>query len=283
MAESVVAPGLRRPSIFLRSPSLTVGLVIVALVLVMAFFPARLASCDPNAQNADAMLQAPSAQHWFGTDNFGRDMFSRVVWGTRVDLQLGFVAMIVPFFVGSLIGLLAGYYGGWLDSLLMRVLDIFLAFPFTLVVIVVVTVLGPGTGNLYMAMWLVGWPSYARLIRSGVLVARSAEYVQAAKVLGYTDARILLRHILPNVISVCIVYGASDVVMCMLSGAAMSFLGLGVQPPTPEWGALISGGRAFIAKAWWLTALPGLCLAVTGTGFSLIGDGLSDLLRTKGR
>ena len=159
MAESVVAPGLRRPSIFLRSPSLTVGLVIVALVLVMAFFPARLASCDPNAQNADAMLQAPSAQHWFGTDNFGRDMFSRVVWGTRVDLQLGFVAMIVPFFVGSLIGLLAGYYGGWLDSLLMRVLDIFLAFPFTLVVIVVVTVLGPGSGNLYMAMWLVGWPS----------------------------------------------------------------------------------------------------------------------------
>lgn len=275
--------GYRRLRALSGSPSLIVGMAIVALMVVMALFPASIATHDPNAQSADAILLPPSAEHWFGTDNFGRDLFSRVVWGARIDLQLGLVAMIVPFVAGSLIGLLAGYYGGWVDALLMRILDIFLAFPFTLVVIVIVAVIGPGTANLYIAMWLVGWRTYARLIRSEVMVIRNAEFVQAACVLGYSDARILLRHVLPNVIGSCIVYGASDVVMCMLAGAAMSFLGLGIQPPTPEWGALISGGRPFIAKAWWLTALPGLCLAVAGTGFSLIGDGLSDLLRTKGR
>lgn len=269
--------------LILGNSSLTIGLTIVALMCIVALVPESIATHNPNDHNVDAILQPPSAEHYFGTDNFGRDLYSRVVWGARVDLQLGLVAMIVPFVVGSLIGLLAGYYGRWIDALLMRILDIFLAFPFTLVIIVIVAIIGPGTANLYIAMWLVGWRTYARLIRSDVLVIRDAEYVQAARVLGYSDARILLRHILPNVVSSCIVYGASDVVMCMLAGAAMSFLGLGIQPPTPEWGALIAGGRAFISKAWWLTAMPGLCLAIAGTGFSLVGDGLSDLLRTKGR
>ena len=196
---------------------------------IVALVPESIATHNPNDHNVDAILQPPSAEHYFGTDNFGRDLYSRVVWGARVDLQLGLVAMIVPFVVGSLIGLLAGYYGRWIDALLMRILDIFLAFPFTLVIIVIVAIIGPGTANLYIAMWLVGWRTYARLIRSEVLVIRDAEYVQAARVLGYSDARILLRHILPNVVSSCIVYGASDVVMCMLAGAAMSFLGLGIQ------------------------------------------------------
>jgi peptide/nickel transport system permease protein len=263
--------------------ALVLGGVIILLVLVLAFFPGSIASQDPSMQNADAMLKPPSPEHLFGTDNLGRDLFARVIYGARVDLTIGVLAVLVPLVFGSLVGLAAGYYGGLLDSILMRILDIFLAFPFTLVVIVVVTITGPGVANLYIAMWLVGWKAYARLVRSEVLVVKNAEYVQAAKVLGFSNLRLMMRHVLMNSIGGCVVYAASDIVMCMLAGASMSFLGLGVQPPTPEWGAIIQSGQPFLANAWWITAFPGLFLAVTGAGFSLLGDGLSDLLRTKGR
>ena len=195
--------------------------------------------------------------------------------------MIGVGAMIVPMIIGTVIGLVSGYYGGKLDSLLMRILDVFMAFPYYVLAISIVAILGAGTKNLFIAMWLVGWKEYTRLIRSEVLVVKNMEYVQAAKSLGYSDGKILLRHILPNVVSSSIVYGASDVVMCMLAGASMSFLGLGVQLPTPEWGAIISGGRAYIQTAWWITVFPGLLLIVSGLGFSLIGDGLSDLLRAR--
>lgn len=269
--------------LWLRSSALTLGTLIIIGILVLAIFPGQIAPYEPNAHNIQAILKPPSSEHWFGTDNYGRDIFSRVIWGTRYDLMIGVVATIVPFIFGSLIGLLAGYYGKWIDALLMRVLDVIMAFPFMVLVIAIVAIIGPGITNLYIAIWLVGWKYYARLIRSEVMVVKNFEYVQAAKILGYSDARILLRHILPNVLSAAIVFAASDVVMCMLAGASMSFLGLGVQPPTPEWGALIAGGRAFIASAWWMTAFPGLFLVIAGSGFSLFGDGLSDLLRTKGR
>lgn len=282
-ARSGGLPCKRSMAIWGRSPSLNAGIIVVGIVLIFACFPRLITSLSPTDQDADALLKAPSLAHLFGTDNFGRDIFARVVCGTRIDLIIGLLAMIVPFVTGSLIGLVAGYYGKWVDSLLMRILDVFMAFPFIVLVIAIVAILGPGLNNLYIAIWLVGWKDYARLVRSEVMVAKSAEYVQAAKVLGFSDARILLRHILPNVLSVSIVFAAADVVMCMLSGASLSFLGLGVQPPTPEWGALISEGRAYLAQAWWLCAFPGLALVVAGTGFSLLGDGLSDLLRTKGR
>ena len=273
----------KKIKIWNRSASLNAGTIIVAFVVFFALFPNLITSYNPLSQNSDAILVAPSMNHFFGTDNFGRDIFARVVYGTRIDLTIGVLATIVPFISGSIIGLVAGYYGGWIDSLLMRILDIFMAFPFIVLVIAIVAILGPGINNLFIAIWLVGWKDYARLVRSEVMVAKNAEYVQAAKILGYRDIRILLRHILPNVFSVAIVFAAADVVMCMLSGASLSFLGLGVQPPTPEWGAIIAEGRAYLSQSWWICTFPGIALVIAGTGFSLLGDGLSDLLRTKGR
>ena len=191
-----------------------------------------------------------------GTDNYGRDVFSRVVWATRIDIIIGLLAVIVPFISGSILGLLAGYYGKWIDTFLMRILDISMAFPFMVLVIMIVAILGPSLSNLYIAIWLVGWKDYAKLVRSEVLVIKNSEYIQAAKIMGYNDFRILGRHILPNVLSSAIVFATSDIVMCIIAAAGLSFLGLGVQPPTPEWGAIISEGRAYISTAWWITAFP---------------------------
>ena len=191
--------------------------------------------------------------------------------------------MLIPFVIGSLIGLLAGWYGGVLDSVLMRFSEIMMAFPFTILVIAIIAILGAGTINLYIALWLVGWMSYAKLVRAEVLSLKQSEFVEAARVAGFTDARILLRHVLPNVISSSIVFAASDMVLCMLTGASMSFLGLGVQPPTSEWGAMLNEGRTYITTASWMTFYPGLCLAITGVGLSLLGDSLTDILRKKGR
>ncbi len=261
------------------SISLRLGILIVGFAVVVALFPSLFTSLDPNASDYAAMLQAPSREHLFGTDNYGRDLFARVIWGTRIDLLLGIGCVIVPFLFGSALGLLAGYYGGRVDAFIMRILDIFMAFPFLVMVIAIVSILGNGTRNLVIAMWAVGWKEYTRLVRSEVLVAKQSEYVQAAKTLGYSELRIILRHITPNVISSSIVYGASDIVMCMGTAASLSYLGLGVQPPTPEWGAIINGGKSFISTAWWITVIPGAVLAAVGWGFSMLGDGLSDLLR----
>ena len=263
--------------------SLIVGLVIVAAVVILALFPQLIATHDPIETNTLMQNKAPSAEHLFGTDFYGRDVFSRVVWSTRIDLLIGVLGTVVPFLVGGLIGLLAGYYGGVMDALLMRITDIMMAFPFTILVITIMAILGKGTINLFIALWLVGWMSYAKLVRSEVLVLKDAEFIQAARVAGFSDFRILFRHLLPNVISSAVVFAASDVVMCMLTGASMSFLGLGVQPPNPEWGSILNEGRAYITFAWWTTFFPGLFLAVSGVGFSLLGDGLTDFLRTKGR
>jgi peptide/nickel transport system permease protein len=270
-------------SFWRKSVTLNIGLIIIAFVLIFALFPGLVAPYNPIEQDLNNVLLPPSHAHLFGTDNFGRDVFSRIVWGTRIDLQIGVIATVVPFAIGTLIGLLAGFYGGYIDSILMRILDIFMAVPYLVLVIAIVAILGPGIINLYMAIWLVSWKEYARLIRSEVMIAKNAEYVQAAKVLGFKDSRIFLRHILPNVVSSAIVYGASDIVLCMLQGASLGFLGLGVQPPAPEWGAIIADGRQYISQAWWLCTFPGLALIIAGSGFSLFGDGLSDLLRTKGR
>lgn len=265
------------------TPTFILGAMIVVAALVMAIFPEQIAPYDPTAVNITARTKAPSAEHIFGTDNYGRDIFSRVVWGTRIDLSIGFFGVLVPMIIGSIIGLLAAWYGGWLDSLLMRISEIMMAFPFTILVIAIVTILGPGIINLYIALWLVGWMSYARLVRAEVLKLKKAEFIEAARVAGFSDARILLRHILPNVISSSIVFAASDMVMCMLTGASMSFLGLGVQPPTPEWGAILNEGRTYISYASWMTFYPGLVLAVTGVGLSLLGDSMTEILRRKGR
>ena len=271
----------KKLSVWRRSPSLLVGAVIVALTCVVAAWPQLFTSGNPLQINPMAMLQAPSLEHPFGTDNFGMDIYTRVIYATRLDLLIGVGSAGLPFVVGSLLGLVAGYYGGKFDAVIMRILDIFVAFPFMVLAIAIVAILGNGVMNLLIAMWIVSWPPYTRLVRSEVLVAKNSEYVQAAKTLGYSDATIIFRHILPNVISSSIVYLASDIVMCIMTAASMSFLGLGVPTPTPEWGAIISAGKSFISTAWWITVFPGLVMAVVGLGFSLLGDGLNDLLRTK--
>ena len=238
---------------------------------------------DPAVLDLSNALQPPSQTHWFGTDNYGRDMFTRVVYAARIDLSIGFVAMIIPFLAGTLIGLVAAYYGKWVDSLIMRIQDVMTAFPFIILVIAIVSILGSGIANLYIAIWLVGWRDYTKLVRSEVLTEKNSEYVLAAKSLGYSNVRIMFRHILPNAINGAIVYAVSDVMMCMLVGASLSFLGLGVQPPTPEWGAIIAEGRPYIFNAWWISALPGIALAVTGTALSLLGEGVSHILTNNGK
>lgn len=260
-----------------------IGSLIVLFFLIMAIFPQWFSKIDPNEQNAQAMLQAPSAEHWFGTDNYGRDVFSRTVNGARIDLSIGIFAMLIPLIVGTVIGLIAGYFGGVVDLIIMRIVDIVMTFPFMVLVIAIVAILGPGINNLYIAIWIVGWKEYARLIRSEVMVAKNMEYVQAGKTLGYSNFRIIMKHILSNVISSAIVYAASDIVMCMIAGAGVSYLGLGVQAPTPEWGSMMAAGKSFITSAWWMTVCPGAVMAFAGLGFSLFGDGISDLIRAKNR
>ena len=259
------------------------GFVLLALILLMAFFPFLFTGKDPYEQDLMNALLAPSGEHWFGTDQYGRDVFARVIYGTDVDLKIGFFAMLVPFFTGSLIGLLAGYYGGWVDAVVMRIQDIMTAFPFTILVIAIITILGPNISNLYIAVWLVGWKDYTKLVRSEVLSEKNLDYVQAARVMGFSNLRIMIRHLLPNTIRSAVVYAISDIMMCMLVGASLSFLGLGVQPPIPEWGAMITEGRPFILSAWWTCAFPGLALAVTGTALSLAGEAVSCALTDDGR
>lgn len=273
----------REIPIWAKKPAFVVGIIIVLTAILISFFPQFIAPYDPIEVNSKAILVAPSAEHFFGTDNFGRDVFSRVIWAARIDLQIGVFATIVPLIFGSMMGLIAGYYGGIVDNILMRIIDILMTFPFTILVIVIMTILGQGMKNIYIAIWLVGWMAYAKLVRGEVLVLKNAEFIEAARVTGFSDKRILLRHMLPNVVSSAVVFAASDVVLCMLTGASMSFLGLGVQPPTPEWGAILNEGRAYIMNAWWITFFPGLFMAITGIGFSLLGDGLTDFLRTKGK
>ena len=259
------------------------GSLIVGVIVLMAVVPQLFTKYDPIEVDVLHRLASPSAEHWFGTDSYGRDIFSRVVYGARLDLMLGLLGTLIPFFIGGVAGMLAGYYGGWFDAVLMGLIDIMMAFPFTILVIVIISILGNGVLNVFIALCMVGWMAYAKLVRGEVLVLKNSDYIQAARVAGFSDKRILLRHLLPNVISSAVVYAVSDIVLCMLTGASMSFLGLGVQPPTAEWGAIMNEGKSYISYAWWITILPGLVMAVTGIGFSLLGDGLTDYLRRKGR
>jgi peptide/nickel transport system permease protein len=267
----------------LHNSSFMAGCIIVFFILILALFPQFFATHDPNEINPNAILQGPSRENFFGTDNYGRDIYSRVIWATRVDISIGVFGALVPFFIGSILGLLTGYYGGILDTIVMRILDVLMAFPFTVLVIAIMSVLGTGIHNVYIALWSTGWMTFCRLVRAETLVLKKIEFLQAANVSGFSDARILFRHMLPNVIAPAIVFLASEIVMCLLTGASMSFLGLGVQPPQSEWGYILNTGRGFISFAWWMTVFAGLFLSITGIGFSLIGDGLTDFLRTKGR
>ena len=257
------------------SPFRFAAYAVLILVLLMAVVPQLFTGYDPLTQDMTALLQPPSAAHFFGTDNFGRDVFARVVYGARLDLEIGFFAMLIPAVFGTAVGIAAGYFGGKVDAVIMRILDVFITFPTMVLAIAIVAILGSGVKNLFLAIWLVGWREYTRLVRSDVLVIRSSEYVEAAKSLGYSDLRIMFRHIFPNVASTVLVYAVSDIMMCMLMGASMSFLGLGVPTPTPEWGAIISEGKNYMMTAWWIVTFPGIMLALTGISISVAGQKLS--------
>lgn len=266
-----------------RQRNLLAGGSIVLAIVVVAIFAPILAPRGPQETDYGARLIAPSWDHIFGTDNLGKDMLSRVIYGARIDLKVGILCVIAPFFVGVALGCIAGYYGGKVDSLLMRMLDLVQAFPFLILVIAIVAVLGPGLRNLYIAVGVVAWVSYARLLRGEMLVAKHREYVEAAKSMGLGDIRIIGRHILPNIISAALVFAMADIILYIVLAASLSYLGLGVPPPEPEWGALINEGRGFMATAWWISVFPGLAIVITGIGFSLLGDGIADALRPQKR
>jgi peptide/nickel transport system permease protein len=250
---------------------------LLALVVGVAFAAPLLTPYDPIVQQLDATFKPPfSPGHLLGTDNFGRDIWSRILYSTRLDLQIALVSVLFPFSFGSFIGILSGYLGGRVETVLMRAVDVLMAFPFLVLVVAVMSVLGPGLINLYIAYGVVGWITYARIARGETLATRNLEYVQAARTIGCSSWRIMHRHVLPNVIGPGLVYVFTGMVQAILIGATLSYLGLGPQPPIPEWGAMIAAGRQFLLQAWWMTALPGFALLVLGISLSLIGDGLAE-------
>ena len=260
------------------STTMKVGTSIIALIVLAGIFAPVVATHDPYFQDYDSVLLPPSWAHLFGTDMIGRDVFSRVIYGIRIDMQVGFIITFVPMTYGVAIGALAGYYGGFYDTVIMRVLDTAIAFPFLVLVIVIIAVVGPGLFGIYIAVFLLAWTMYARLARAEMLVERNKDYMLAARTLGYPTSRVIFRHALPNIISSSIVFSMADYVLNILLLAGLSFLGMGVQPPEPEWGSMISEGRDFIFDSWWICTLPGLAIVLTGTGLSLIGDGLAQRL-----
>jgi len=253
-----------------------IGFAIILAWVVAALAAPWVAPFDPIAQDLSATLQPPSGSHWLGTDNFGRDVLSRIIWGARIDLQMGVFGVLFPFLIGTTIGALSGYAGGLIDTLLMRLLDVTMSFPFFVLIIAIVATLGPGLISFFIALALVGWVSYARLIRAQFLVMKEADFVLAARCLGYGHARIVFRHILPNAIMPAIVFSMSDAVIDILLGSSLSYLGLGIQPPTAEWGVMIAEGQTFIASAWWISFFPGLAIVCLAIGFSMLADGFAE-------
>ena len=256
-----------------------IGMVIILGWLLLALGASLVAPYDPNGLDLAAVLAAPGEPHWFGTDNLGRDVLSRVLHGARIDIWVGFVGVVIPLVIGVGVGLISGYFGGLTDTVLMRLVDVTVAFPFFILVIAIVGVLGPGLANYFVALALVSWVAYARLVRAEVLVVRRLEYVQAARALGFSDAVIVLRHVLPNVLGSITIYAWTDAVMVILAGASLGFLGLGAQPPTAEWGVMIADGQPYIVQAWWICFFPGLAMVTLSLGFILVSDGLARRLR----
>lgn len=255
------------------------GAVLLALWLALALMAPLAAPYDPNAIDLMAVLQAPSGAHLFGTDHLGRDVLSRVIYGARIDIWMGVVGVTLPLVIGVTIGLVSGYFGGLVDTLMMRLVDITVAFPFFILVIAIVGLLGPGLTNYFIALALVAWVAYARLIRAEVLVLKRAEFVEAARALGYPHRAILFRHVLPNALNPIVIYAMTDAVLVILAGASLGFLGLGAQPPTAEWGVMIADGQPYVVQAWWICFFPGLAAVTLGLGFVLVSDGLARSLR----
>jgi peptide/nickel transport system permease protein len=262
-----------------RNPLALLGLGIVVALVLMALAAPLLATHDPYAQSlAERLLPPGSPEHWLGTDEFGRDIWSRLVYGSRITLYIVLlVALTAPVF-GLVIGTVAGYYGGWADRILMRLTDIFLAFPRLILALAFVAALGPGIGNAVLAIALTAWPPYARVARAETLTVRNSDYIAAARLQGASGARILLSHVAPMCVPSVIIRVTLDMAGIILTAAGLGFLGLGAQPPLPEWGLMISSGRKFLFDQWWVATMPGLAIFTVSLGFNLLGDGLRDIL-----
>jgi len=281
---STLAAASPRPRLLRwRQRNLILGGSLIAFIVLIALLAPLISPVGPHDTDYTARLVPPSREHLFGTDNLGRDIFSRVVFGAQIDLQVGILSVLLPFFIGVGLGCLSGYYGGRIDNLVMRVTDVIQAFPFLILIIAIVAVLGTGLTSIYIAVALVAWVSYARLIRGEILVARNQEYVEAARSLGASDARVIGRHLLPNVITSALVFATTDIVLYIVLVTSLSYLGLAARPPSPEWGAMITEGRTYMATAWWISLFPGLAVVLTGIAFSIFGDGLADALRVRRR
>lgn len=258
-----------------RNVPLAAGLALLLLIVLAAVFAPLLTHWDPIEQDLVNARSAPGTSgHLLGTDALGRDVFSRLLYGARIDLRVGILAVISPFFIGTVLGLIAGWFGGWLDTLIMRIVDVVIAFPFFVLVIAVVFALGAGTGSVYVAITLVGWVAYCRIVRGEVLVAKEQEYALAARASGLPTWRVLFRHLLPNVVLQAVIYSMSDIVLTILAIVTLGYLGLGVPPPTPDWGSMISDGQQFLLTQWYLATIPGLAVVITGFALALVADGL---------
>lgn len=256
------------------------GLIILSIIVLVAIFAGFIADYDTVVikQNLSKTLKPPSAENWLGTDEFGRDIFARLIHGARVSLKVGVLAVALAIVVGGALGAVAGYYGGRFENIVMRIMDIFLAVPSILLAIAIVAALGPNLVNLMITIAISSIPSYARIVRASVLSIRDQEFVEAAKAIGASDARIIFKHIIPNALAPVIVQGTLGVAGAILSIAGLSFIGLGIQPPAPEWGAMLSGGRQYLRYAWWVTTFPGVAIMITILSLNLLGDGLRDAL-----
>ncbi|HEY5501159.1 MAG TPA: ABC transporter permease [Candidatus Humimicrobiaceae bacterium] len=265
----------------LRNKLALVGLAIVILMAVIAIFSPFIAPYNPNDRIKEISQKGPSLQHWFGTDILGRDIFSRVIYGTRISMLVGVVAVAISLAIGLFLGALSGFFGGVSDAVIMRIADIFFAFPYILGAIVIMTVLGPGVLNVFIAIGILGWSSVARLFRSSILSIKEKEYIEAARALGASNSRIIIKHIFPNSFAPIIVYSTMNVGTAIIVEAALSFLGLGVQPPTPSWGKMLSESLSYINTSPWMMFFPGLAILITCLGFVLLGDGLRDAFDPK--
>lgn len=254
---------------------LIAGLTLFGLIVLAAILAPVLTSYDPIQQDLlHARLPPGSPGHPLGTDLYGRDVLSRLLYGARIDLRVGVLAVLSPFIIGTTLGLISGWFGGWLDTLIMRIVDVVIAFPFFVLVIALVFALGAGTGSIYLAITMVGWVAYCRIVRGEVLVAKEQEYALAARASGLPTWRILFRHLLPNVVLQGIIYSMSDIVLTILAIVTLGYLGLGVPPPTPDWGSMIQDGQQFLLTQWYFATIPGVAVVITGLALALIADGL---------
>ncbi|NLL48838.1 MAG: ABC transporter permease [Firmicutes bacterium] len=261
-----------------RNRRAVVGAIILLTIIFMAIFAPFVTSYEPQKQNMRNRLQPPSSEHIFGTDQFGRDTYSRVVYGARLSLRVGFLSIALALVVGCALGLISGYYGGVLDNVIMRIVDVLMALPGFLLALSIVAALGPGMQNVILAIGVSYIPSFARMMRSAVISTRELDYVDAARALGAKDRRIILSHVLPNSLSPIIVLTTLSMAGAILSAAGLSFLGMGAQPPTPEWGSMIASSRPFIRVSHWAVTIPGLAIFITVMCLNLVGDGLRDAL-----